>query len=66
MPRPSAPNAADAKQKEGCFHRKWSAKVVEVYERAASRAMLHAVGFTRDEFKKSQIGVASTGSRVPP
>src|SRR5690606_25991444 len=40
--------------------------VVDGYERAASRAMLHAVGFTRDDFKKSQIGIASTWSMVTP
>ena len=28
--------------------------------------MLHAVGFTRDDFKKSQIGVCSTWSQVTP
>ncbi|MBV9127776.1 MAG: dihydroxy-acid dehydratase [Verrucomicrobia bacterium] len=35
-------------------------------ERAASRAMLHAVGFTREDFNKSQIGIASTWSQVTP
>ena len=50
----------------GSLHRKWSAEVVDGYERAASRAMLHAVGFTRDDFKKSQIGIASTWSMVTP
>ncbi len=28
--------------------------------------MLHAVGFTRDDFKKSQVGIASTWSMVTP
>ncbi len=28
--------------------------------------MLHAVGFQREDFKKSQIGVASTWSQVTP
>lgn len=40
--------------------------VVDGPERAASRAMLHAVGFTRADFQKSQIGVASTWSQVTP
>ena len=40
--------------------------VVDGPERAASRAMLHAVGFTRDDFKRSQVGVASTWSMVTP
>jgi dihydroxy-acid dehydratase len=48
------------------LHRRWSADVVDGMERAASRAMLHAVGFTRDDFKKNQIGIASTWSMVTP
>ena len=36
------------------------------YERAASRAMLHAVGFAREDFRKSQVGIASTWSMVTP
>jgi len=47
-------------------HREHSALVVEGAERAASRAMLHAVGFTSRDFKKSQIGIASTWSMVTP
>ena len=43
-----------------------SSIVVDGAERAASRAMLHAVGFQREDFKKSQIGVASTWSMVTP
>jgi dihydroxy-acid dehydratase len=48
------------------LHRKHSAIVVDGPERAASRAMLHAVGFKREDFKKSQIGIASTWSMVTP
>ena len=48
------------------LHRKHSAVVVDGPERAASRAMLHAVGFKREDFKKSQIGIASTWSMVTP
>jgi dihydroxy-acid dehydratase len=40
--------------------------VVDGPERAAGRAMLHAVGFEREDFSKSQIGVASTWSQVTP
>ena len=36
------------------------------YERAPSRAMLRAVGFTSEDFKKPQIGIASTWSMVTP
>jgi dihydroxy-acid dehydratase len=39
---------------------------VDGAERAASRAMLHAVGFAREDFKKSQVGIASTWSMVTP
>jgi dihydroxy-acid dehydratase len=46
--------------------REHSAKVLDGPERAAGRAMLHAVGFTRDDFRKSQIGICSTWSQVTP
>lgn len=59
QPKSKAPAA-------GSLHRRWSAEVVDGMERAASRAMLHAVGFTRDDFKKNQIGIASTWSMVTP
>src|SRR5476649_2003920 len=48
------------------LQRKWSGLLVDAPERAQSRAMLHAVGFERDDFEKSQIGVASTWSQVTP
>jgi dihydroxy-acid dehydratase len=48
------------------LHRHWSGPLVEAPERAPSRAMLHAVGFDRGDFAKSQIGVASTWSQVTP
>src|SRR5881394_2665306 len=63
--RPTATKAA-GKSNGASLHRKWSSEVVEGYERAASRAMLHAVGFSRDDFKKSQVGIASTWSMVTP
>lgn len=43
-----------------------SSEVVDGADRAASRAMLHAVGFNRDDFQKPQIGIASTWSQVTP
>ena len=46
--------------------RQFSSLVVDGMERAPSRAMLHAVGFTNEDFKKPQIGVASTWSMVTP
>jgi len=48
------------------IHREHSAIVVDGAERAPSRAMLYAVGFTSRDFKKSQIGIASTWSMVTP
>ncbi len=48
------------------LHRKHSAAVVDGPERAASRAMLHAVGFKREDFKKNKVGIASTWSMVTP
>jgi dihydroxy-acid dehydratase len=48
------------------LHRRWSGPLVEAPERAQSRAMLHAVGFERGDFQKSQIGIASTWSQVTP
>jgi dihydroxy-acid dehydratase len=35
-------------------------------DRAASRAMLHAVGFSSKDFKKPQVGIASTWNMVTP
>src|SRR5881628_1777504 len=43
-----------------------SSIVVDGAERAASRAMLYAVGFKKEDFAKPQIGVASTWSQVTP
>jgi dihydroxy-acid dehydratase len=43
-----------------------SALVLDGPERAPGRAMLHAVGFSREDFAKSQIGVCSTWSQVTP
>jgi dihydroxy-acid dehydratase len=43
-----------------------SSKVLDGPERAPGRAMLHAVGFTRDDFAKSQVGICSTWSQVTP
>ena len=46
--------------------RTFSSFVVDGMERAPSRAMLHAVGFSNEDFKKPQIGIASTWSMVTP
>jgi dihydroxy-acid dehydratase len=47
-------------------HRAYSGPMLDGPERAASRAMLHAVGFQREDFAKSQVGIASTWSQVTP
>ncbi len=47
-------------------HREFSAQVVSGLERAPSRAMLRAVGFGTRDFKRSQVGIASTWSMVTP
>ena len=46
--------------------RKYSSQVVDGIERSPGRAMLRAVGFTDDDFKKPQIGIASTWAMVTP
>ena len=46
--------------------RKYSHIVVDGVEQAPSRAMLRAVGFSDDDFKKPQVGIASTWSMVTP
>jgi dihydroxy-acid dehydratase len=46
--------------------RRHSAQVVDGVERAPSRAMLRAVGFSTQDFKRPQIGVASTWAMVTP
>lgn len=46
--------------------RQYSSLVVDGVEQAPSRAMLRAVGFNDDDFRKSQVGIASTWSMVTP
>ncbi len=47
-------------------NRKYSGRIVDGIQQAPSRAMLRAVGFEDADFKKSQIGIASTWSMVTP
>ena len=46
--------------------RRYSAPVVDGLGKSASRAMLRAVGFTDEDFRKPQIGIASTWSNLTP
>ena len=46
--------------------RNFSSQVVDGVERAPSRSMLRAVGFDDGDFRKPQIGIASTWSMTTP
>ncbi len=46
--------------------RRHSAPVVDGPGKAASRSMLRAVGFTDEDFRKPQVGIASTWSNLTP
>lgn len=46
--------------------RRYSRVVVDGDEQAPSRAMLRAVGFSEDDFRKPQIGIASTWAMTTP
>ena len=46
--------------------RRYSRVIVDGDEQAPSRAMLRAVGFEEDDFKRPQIGIACTWSMVTP
>ena len=59
MTTPNPPSETD--DQRAC-----SSVMVDGPERAASRAMLHAVGFQKADFRKSQVGVASTWGMVTP
>ncbi len=57
---------AKPKAKKKSLERAYSSNITETVERAPSRAMLHAVGFKDADFRKSQVGIASTWSMVTP
>src|SRR6476620_11750011 len=66
-PKPSIKTVKETKASNGApAHRQYSGIVLDGADRAASRAMLHAVGFSRDDFQKSQVGIASTWNMVTP
>ncbi len=46
--------------------RRYSRVVVDGDEQASSRAMLRAVGFTDEDFKRPQVGIASTWAMTTP
>jgi len=46
--------------------RKYSSVLVDGIQKAPARSMLRAVGFTDQDFKRPQVGIASTWSQVTP
>ncbi len=63
----SAKSSAKSKiSKNPANIRPFSSIVVDGIERAPSRGMLYATGFKKEDFRKPQIGVASTWSMVTP
>jgi dihydroxy-acid dehydratase len=46
--------------------RQYSGPILDGPERAPSRGMLYAVGFKKEDFQKSIVGIASTWSMVTP
>ncbi len=46
--------------------RRYSSPVVDGVGKSASRAMLRATGFTDEDFRKPQVGIASTWSNLTP
>ena len=46
--------------------RRYSSQVVDGVGKSAGRAMLRAVGFSDEDFRKPQVGIASTWSMVTP
>ena len=66
MSKTKRSSLSTGKSKSPSAERAFSSIVVDGAERAASRAMLYAVGFKTDDFRKSQIGVVSTWSMVTP
>ena len=55
-----------APSKNSSAHRQFSGPMIDGPDRAASRAMLYPVGFQKEDFDKSIVGVASTWSMVTP
>jgi dihydroxy-acid dehydratase len=60
------PSSKPSKKSVKPAHRQFSGPMLDGPDRAPSRAMLHPVGFSNEDFKKSIVGVASTWSMVTP
>ena len=66
MDQPSLLDSDSETARESSLERAQSSLMVDGPERAPSRAMLHAVGFEKADFRKAQVGIASTWSMVTP
>lgn len=64
--KPVTKKSAAVKSHQKPDIRQYSSLVVDGDERAPSRSMLRAVGFKDADFKKPQVGIASTWSMVTP
>ncbi len=58
--------SSNAKRRKPPAPRAHSSIIVDGPERAPSRAMLYAVGFNKADFRKPQVGIASTWGMVTP
>ena len=54
------------KQRQHIDPRKFSSQVVDGLKQTPARAMLRAVGFQDADFRKPQVGIASTWSNLTP
>jgi dihydroxy-acid dehydratase len=65
-PEDQEADMTDRDSKPNSSERRYSSVVVDGVAQAPSRAMLRAVGFSEADFRKSQVGIASTWSMVTP
>lgn len=67
MPPPKPPRAKSVKKPAaGVDPRRWSRLVVDGPKQTPSRAMLRAVGFTDADFRRPQVGIASSWANLTP
>ncbi len=64
--KPPKSNMKSAAGSSNGAQRPHSSLITDAVERAPSRAMLHAVGFTDRDFRKSMVGIASTWGMTTP
>ncbi len=66
MQKKSKPGASRPGKTESIDTRRYSRIVVDGIKQAPARAMLHAVGFSDEDFAKPQVGIASSWSNLTP